>query len=1530
MENSFDLYKDEEYIVPGAEASPDLNYKPSSQTIKEQRGEQTETPSPKSESPSPSPSKPAENAEPKKEESKEEDKENLLQTIYKQARLQADPVGWLLNYDGPNAEKIAEQIKNLPQTLKEGGEVVADVAKSTGEYLMDEAKEKLSPDNIARTALDFATDQFAPTKSLKDAINVADLINQNQTGEDRENRASQEAEASLTLGAIDFAFDVVGNNKVLSPIDDFWDEKTKFKTPLARDVRDLASVIIPSMVGGGAVSSQVARMSGANALTRRVAGLTGRAVVDAGVARVSDYSERDEGVMNALDGLLDRMGNPLGMNIPEAAKVQDSDSMETRKTKLQWEAAGASVFADALGFLFGRGKKLLGWYKPKDEAAKQFADSVKAENPDAETLEAISQARKLAEEATDLKTKKQYTEAADRLEQVMKEDGVTEATTDGMESFARKAQTTRDLQNDEVASVHVMKHMEEKLGSLNAASAETQKTIDAVSERINKLKEAGVESDELPALEKALGEQQTIMNDLQQKMVEAQQEAIDTIPFKPEVHKDLVEEADTFKEATPPASTVRNSADFASMADGNSPRSVPAPVVSDAEIENGFKLDEPSASIIRSKAEEVRQAGNFDSLLNDAAYTQKDRDDAAWQLLADTIRAKDIDEVRNLYMTRRDTKNLRNKVYKYLNAEQSRAASQSLKFMIDYFLDPDVVLTSARATETLGREASAIAEAMTTFKGAVNDDKIMEVVMNKMAFLFEERGMAKYVAGWSLQNVAWWKKIGKSEKGLAKMEAGLLEEMAAGFSEAQKFQREKAKKMVETFDNLRKNDPEKARLFAAAVDHSEGNIDTLDKLNKFIENQISLGGVFIDKDGKGGNLFGSTLKSIWFNNVLSGASAGKAAVGGATQQLLLPLEYLVGSLADDLMNGGKYKMTKSGLYAYSSIQAANKQALTDSWQKFMKFSKDPESVEAAIRADYRMRNDQAFELLEQSIPTLEKEGKHGQKFMANWTLFNRDMARNPIIRWGTNAMVGIDQYSATLNSTAASRFRSYWDAMETGTIDQANLMKGESKHYANIFDKDGLIKDAWVNETTSAIALNADNVVGDGISALTGYIPALTPFVAFPRTSTNWIRRSMEYTPIFNLIPPKVRKTLLASSSDEIADAMALHGILPDDPHLERIWRNQRAIYMGRVALGTATVMGLMNYALQGNIRGNWPRNSAQKKAWQEANIKPKTIDIAGVQVSYDGMLPFDPLLTIIGDMATYSNDISTPVMHDVRDKLIWTLSNSFVNNTPLGGLEPLVALAGGDDSAATRWFANQARAFIPMSGAMGVVANATNSAQKDIYNDFNAYIMNRIPIINAMLPTMRDPYTGKDFDDITNPFLRIINAVSPMKYYPGPEEWRKKLVGIGMPGLGILRKDSTGTFEYDAETRRAIYGFMGEQEPWREIEKLLDPEQNPSYNEDVEQIRALRNSGQDSEKIKIDEQKIPLIDAIRTIMRQAQERAEMKMLADPKYAHFKETRRGQKLLNKYLSTGQIPEAIRMQQETVRELDELKQLGVGN
>ena len=100
------------------------------------------------------------------------------------------------------------------------------------------------------------------------------------------------------------------------------------------------------------------------------------------VVAVSDYSERDEGIMNSLDWALDKMGNPLGMDIPNALKVMDGDSPPVRRLKLIGEAGIFSLFGDALGYVLQRGKGPVEWFTPKDEIAQNYKISAALENPD--------------------------------------------------------------------------------------------------------------------------------------------------------------------------------------------------------------------------------------------------------------------------------------------------------------------------------------------------------------------------------------------------------------------------------------------------------------------------------------------------------------------------------------------------------------------------------------------------------------------------------------------------------------------------------------------------------------------------------------------------------------------------------------------------------------------------------------------------------------------------------------------------------------------------------------------------------------------------------------------------------------------------------------------------------------------------------------------------------------------------------------------------------------------------------------------
>ena len=132
------------------------------------------------------------------------------------------------------------------------------------------------------------------------------------------------------------------------------------------------------------------------------------------------------------------------------------------------------------------------------------------------------------------------------------------------------------------------------------------------------------------------------------------------------------------------------------------------------------------------------------------------------------------------------------------------------------------------------------------------------------------------------------------------------------------------------------------------------------------------------------------------------------------------------------------------------------------------------------------------------------------------------------------------------------------------------------------------------------------------------------------------------------------------------------------------------------------------------------------------------------------------------------------------------------------------------------RLAANEFRTMVPMSGAVGVFANAISSSQKDIHDDIMGYVANRVPGFNTLLPERIDVWTGKPINDIDNPWLRALNAFNPVPISDGGEPWRQWLLRSGWDGMRMLRKDSTGKYEYTPAEREELYKIMGKMGLWK------------------------------------------------------------------------------------------------------------------
>ena len=273
----------------------------------------------------------------------------------------------------------------------------------------------------------------------------------------------------------------------------------------------------------------------------------------------------------------------------------------------------------------------------------------------------------------------------------------------------------------------------------------------------------------------------------------------------------------------------------------------------------------------------------------------------------------------------------------------------------------------------------------------------------------------------------------------------------------------------------------------------------------------------------------------------------------------------------------------------------------------------------------------------------------------------------------------------------------------------------------------------------------------------------------------------------------------------------------------------------------------------------------------------------------------------------------------------------AFGDKAGMRGIEPLFSIAKGDETALNRFFAQEARKVIPMSGALGVLANLDDT-HKDIYNDFKGYVMNRLPGLKSMLPNHIDPWTGNPIRDVDSPMLRMINAISPVQVSEPMEPWRKWLFKSGWQGMSMLRKDPDGVMDYTPAMREQIMKTMGRDQLWVHIAggtlpdgKVIRPESalmyNKDFNEQIEEMRAFRSQVRDQGEIELKEQNLPVYQYLNTIIRESQGRAQQIFL--DQNPGLDSQIRAQKTVDKKLKDGSISEAISVKETEEKEVQQL-------
>jgi len=1286
---------------------------------------------------------------------------------------------------------------------------------------------------------------------------------------------------SVGMGIIDFGMDAIGRIPGAEWIDDTWDAKTKFKNPGFQKVREVSSVLVPAIGVGAASRIGTAGMAG-GPVARGLSSLGINVAGDVAINAISDQSE-GETVSTIV-----KEAAPW-LPVPDALVVKDTDSPEARRQKNIYESAGISIVGDIIGYSMAAGRGVMDWFKPNDTAAKEFMSSEVMVNADAATATRLSEINTQLDELNsevdrlrdtpsegewDLAFKlaaiediqsqtKALQSELDRITKQYTNTGSSDLTESPLESFVERQQVSRDSQIDEVGKGRLMDDPEGAGG------------------------------------------------------------------VDPMVTPTMFPEGSTAALSIPPGNIARNMADTTAIKLGTT-SGTPAPILSERAYYDLSKGNAVSRNLIEDLAEGTRATGSFDAIVDGFRYTKAQMSDGAWKIYNDIIGTDKVSDLKNLFLDNRDVKNLLDgRSIKYVNDVQAEAIGFAMRELTDKYIGQVVTETSARAMDTVGREIADIAEGYKAFPESADLSRTTEMLGDRLAFLMEEYALNKYIAGWSLKNQDRWQKFLKEAPDKESAIKQITEQFDLKVQE-KNLQAQGYRDMIRT---IARDRPDAAQPLIDAFALSKGDVDTLDKLMKWSAKQLSPMGLLKSGD-EGLNAFAQGAWAVVYNNMLSGISALKAINGNTVSLTLRTSNAYLGTGIGILMGRNTVDDLRRATYVYGSFLTVNKRALGASWDTFKrtwnngKWGNDGqmdfrELAREDLVTDY---NPNLWDTLADMEQVYEKDGNWGRLAQYRFVRFMYDLGNWRWTKYGTNAMIGSDAYVQTTVASQMARARA-WDEISSigykGAELAQQLARAEKMAYDESFDALGNLTDAAAKNAAGEIALNLDDETATWLTRGINKLPILKPFFMFPKTGVNGVKMAMSYTPIATL-PGMNRysKVLWAGDDiDKIKEALMEHGIAYDGvPNGMAIFKGLEAEYRGRVAFGALLSSGMLGYALGGNIRGNGPVNAGERKKLRDNfNWQPKTINVAGKWVSYAGYEPLDTILTLVGDLAYYSRDIGSTLTESFVDKLAWTLSATFVNKSWVAGLEPVVAVANGDETAITRFLANQTRSAIPMSGALGVVNNAITSSQKDIYNDLVGYVKNRLPGFSSQLPEQIDIYTGKPLNDIDNPVLRALNAVNPVKISEGTEPWRQWLIDSGWDGVQMIRKDSSGNHEYTPQEREVLYKYIGEQQLWKEFDKLS---KNKKYNDQLDRIRAMRVQGRPSEEIQAAQSEVYSV--MNDIMSQAQKAAEMRMQQEnePMWRSIQES-----LTNKNLmKQGRIDDAARAADRRKAEIERLTQM----
>ena len=754
---------------------------------------------------------------------------------------------------------------------------------------------------------------------------------------------------------------------------------------------------------------------------------------------------------------------------------------------------------------------------------------------------------------------------------------------------------------------------------------------------------------------------------------------------------------------------------------------------------------------------------------------------------------------------------------------------KAIQMYSDEFINLDIARAQGLSATSTAGQVSDMAESARLLSDGPGVSRSYEQILERLEFLMNLKGQTTLtrqkatIFGDIVNRI---KKAGGELAGKPE----IIDIAAEKNSTLQALERiaNESKNTIETLRQVKAERPQMLGPLMLAYELTDGKVASMTQLNQYVRNTTgTISKAFFD--GRA-DMPSAWTQGVWaniYNSVLSGLGTPlKAALSNVVLMIERPMATFAGAIVQR-----DWQTLRRAHYMYNVGFA---ETIQRSWSHmnnvFKRASVDPNSVGYIMRDDIARANEQQVEFMRAWSNAAEEQGNYGASIVTNQIEAMNDLAQSPISRFSANAMSAFDGFTKSFIGNIEARGRAYDKIMADGGRLNSKRVRAMARNvYGEMFDETGMITDQAVDYASREIAMNLDSDMVKALNEMVKTVPAVKPFMMFPKTSINMMRFAGSHNPLGVFIDEMnaFKKPFELMDGPKAKELLASRGInVGPGANIEGAYNTIRAELKGRKALGALAVGTAGTLFMTDRLTGNGIYDKTRQRTRRELGWKPKHYKgLDGKWYSYENMGPITDWLALTADfMDNYvDGTLDEPTFELHLNKLGFLLSANLTDKSFTAGLEPLGDVLAGNPAAAARWAGSFGSAILPGSGFRNEFARLIDPQLKEVNQELGQIIANRNPGLKGQLPDLYDWMDGSKVGEPLNFMTRIWNTYSPLwKVSEAITPEKQFLIDIEFDGRPSLRTNGRG-IEYSPEQRSEVTRLMGESKMFRdEVRRIM------------------------------------------------------------------------------------------------------------